>query len=78
MEMTAVIQYILAVTQYLASQDYYKKSRMAILGLAGVLFSRTSRHRQNGLAYVPNKLLTWVHGEAMGVLKATVGNRVTV
>ena len=33
MEMTAAIQYILtAVTQSLGSQDYYKKSRVTILG----------------------------------------------
>ena len=38
MEMTAAIQHILTAAQLLASQDYYKKSRMTILGLAGVLF----------------------------------------
>ena len=38
MEMTAAIQYILTATQSLGSQDYYNKSRMTILGLAGVLF----------------------------------------
>ena len=39
MEMTAAaIQYILIRSQSLGSQDYYKKSRMTILGLAGVLF----------------------------------------
>ena len=38
MEMTAAIQYIFAAAQSLDSQDYYKKSRMTILGLAGVLF----------------------------------------
>ena len=38
MEMTVVIQYILAATQSFGSQDYCKKSRMTILGLAGVLF----------------------------------------
>ena len=37
-EMTAAIQYIMAAAQSLGSQDYYKKSRMTILGLAGVLF----------------------------------------
>ena len=38
MEMTAAIQYILtAVAQSLGSQDYCKKSRVTILGLAGVL-----------------------------------------
>ena len=38
MEMTAAIQYILTAAQSLGSQDYYEKSRMTILGLAGVLF----------------------------------------
>ena len=38
MEMTVVIQYILTATQSFGSQDYCKKSRMTILGLAGVLF----------------------------------------
>ena len=33
-------------------------------------------HRQNGLSYVPKKILTWMLREARGVLKATVGNRV--
>ena len=38
MDMTAAIQYILTAAQSLGSQVYYKKSRMTILGLAGVLF----------------------------------------
>ena len=38
MDMTAAIQYILTTAQSLGSQVYYKKSRMTILGLAGVLF----------------------------------------
>ena len=38
MEMTAAIQYILTTAQSLASQDYYKKSRMTILGLTCILF----------------------------------------
>ena len=36
MEMTAPIQYILTAGQSLGSQDYYKKSGMTILRLAGV------------------------------------------
>ena len=36
--MTAAIQHILTAAQSLGSQDYYKKSRMTILGLAGELF----------------------------------------
>ena len=38
MDMTAAIQYILTAAQSLGSQVYYKKSRMTILGLAGVFF----------------------------------------
>ena len=38
MDMTAAIQYILTAAQSLGSQVYYKKSRMTILGLAGVIF----------------------------------------
>ena len=37
-EITVVIQYILTEIQSCGSQDYCKKSRMKILGLAGVLF----------------------------------------
>ena len=57
---TAAIQYILTAAQSLGSQVYYKKSRMTILGLAGVLFAKTTRHRQNGLSYVPKEILTWM------------------
>ena len=38
MDMTAAIEYILTAAQPLGSQDYYRKSRMTILGFAGVLF----------------------------------------
>ena len=38
MDMTAAIEYILTAAQLLGSQDYYRKSLMTILGLAGVLF----------------------------------------
>ena len=38
MDMTAAIQYILTASQSLGSQVYYKKSRITILELAGVLF----------------------------------------
>ena len=38
MEMTASIQYVLTAAQSLGSQDYYRQSRMTILGIAGVLF----------------------------------------
>ena len=38
MDITAVIQYILTAAQSLGSQVYFEKSRMTILGLAGLLF----------------------------------------
>ena len=38
MEIMAVIQHILTATQSFGSQDYCKKSRMTIVGLADVLF----------------------------------------
>ena len=76
MDMTAAILYILTAALSLGSQDYSRKSRMTTLGLAGVLFCKTSRHRQNGLSYVPNRILTWMLREARGCFKATVGNRV--
>ena len=38
MDMTAVIKYTLLAAQSLGSEDYYRKSRMTILELAGVLF----------------------------------------
>ena len=40
MDMTAAIQYILTAAQSLGSQVYYKKSRMTIIGIAGVLFCK--------------------------------------
>ena len=43
MDMTAAIQYILTAAQSLGSQVYYKKSRMTILGLAGVLFGENEQ-----------------------------------
>ena len=63
MEMTTAIRYILTAAQSLGSHDYYKKSRRIILELAGVLFYR---HRQNGLSYVPKKILTWMLRDARG------------
>ena len=43
MDMTAAIQYILTAAQSLGSQVYYKKPRMTILGLAGVLFCKNEQ-----------------------------------
>ena len=77
MDMTAAIQYILTAAQSLGSQVYYKRSRMMIyLGLLVYYSAKTSRRRQNGLSYVPKKILTLMLREARGGLKATVGNRV--
>ena len=39
--------------------------------------AKTSRHRKNGLSYVPKNILTWMLREVRRGLKATVGNRVT-
>ena len=74
-EVTAVIQYILTSAQSFGSQDYYDKSLMTLLGLAGALFCKMSRHGQNGLSFVPKKILTWVPREARGGLKAVAGKR---
>ena len=49
MDITAAIEYILTGAQSLGSQDYYRKSQMTILGLAGVLFCKTSRHRSRDI-----------------------------
>ena len=38
--------------------------------------AKTTGHRQNGLSYVPKRILTWTLREARGGLKATVGDRV--
>ena len=38
MDMTAAIQYILTAAQSLGSQNYYKKSQMTKVGIAGALF----------------------------------------
>ena len=43
MEIMVVVQYILTATQSFGSQDYCKKPRMTILGLAGVLFYQTEQ-----------------------------------
>ena len=74
--MTAAIKYTLTAVQSLGYQDYYRKSRMTILGLAVYYSAKTTRHRQNGLSDVPKRILTWMLREARGSLKATVGNRV--
>ena len=57
------------------SSRFYNKSLMAILGLAGVLFCKMSRHGQSELSFVPKKMLTWVTREARGGLKAAADER---
>ena len=39
--------------------------------------AKMSRHRQNGLSFVPKKIFIWVPREASGGLKVTAGKRVT-
>ena len=48
------------------------------LGLLVYNSAKMSRQRQNGLSYVPKKILNWMLVEARGGLKATEGNRVTI
>ena len=67
MDIMAAIQYILTAVQSLGSQVYYKKSEY--FGLLVYYSVKTSRHRQNGLSYVPKKILTWVLRELGEVLK---------
>ena len=43
MDMTAAIKYSLTAAQSLGSQNYYRKSRMTILGLAGALFYKNDQ-----------------------------------
>ena len=43
MDMTGTIKYILTAAQSLGSQDHYRKSRMTMLGLAGVLFCENNQ-----------------------------------
>ena len=42
-DMTAAIKYISTAAQSVGSQDYYRKSRMTILGLVGVLFCKNEQ-----------------------------------
>ena len=44
---------------------------MTILVLAG----KMSRHGQNGLSFIPKKILTWVPRKARGGLKTVAGKR---
>ena len=64
--MTAAIQYILTAAQSLGSQDYYKKSRMMILGLAGVLFCENEEAQTKWIIISSEKILTWMLREARG------------
>ena len=71
--------YILTLAQSLGSQDYYNKSLMTILGLAGVSHSaKMSKHRQTKWIIVCSwKILTWVHRESSEGLKVIASKRVT-
>ena len=75
--MTAVIQYISTSAQSFGSQDYYNKSLITILGLAGVLFCENEQTTQNGLLFVTKKILTWVPREARRGLKVIAGKSLT-
>ena len=61
--MTVAIQCILTAAQSLASQDYYKKSRMTIFGLAGVLFCENEQAQTKWIfkAIVGNRVTTDYH-----------------
>ena len=39
--------------------------------------AKISRHRQNGLSFVPKKIIIWFPREARGGLKAIAGKRIT-
>ena len=71
MDMTAAIQYILTAAQSLGSQVYYKKSRMTILGLAGVLFCDRKRAGTDKIDYhmFRRKYLLGCSGKLGEVLK---------
>ena len=64
------------IQKSLGSRDCCKKPPMTILGLAGVLFCETSRHKQSGFSYVLKKIIPWMLTEARGGLKATAIKRV--
>ena len=70
MEINCVILYISTAAQSFGSQDYYNKSLMMIRTLAGVLLCESS--------FVQKKILTLVHWEAKGGLKASAGKRVAI
>ena len=74
-EMTAVIQYILTSAQPFGSQDYYDKSLITILGLAGVLFCENEQTQTKWIIICSKKILTCVPREARGDLKAVAGKR---
>ena len=75
--MAAAIQYILTAAQSLAgSQDYNKKSRMTILGLAGVLFCKNEQGYR-GIDKIDCRMFRRKYLAGCLGLKATVRNRVT-
>ena len=76
MNMTFAIQYILTAAQSLRFQVYYEKSRMTILGLAGVLFCENEQAQTKWIIICSEENTYWILREARGGLKATLGNRV--
>ena len=74
--MKTAIQYILTAAQSYGSQIYCKKSRMTILGLAGVLFGENEQAETKWIIICSEENTYLDAREARGGLKATVGNRV--
>ena len=63
MDIAAVIQYILTSAQSFGSPDYYNKSLMTILGLAGVLLCENEQTDTNGLSLFHRKYLVGCLGK---------------
>ena len=74
MDIMAAIQYILTAAQSLGSQIYNKVLNDYTWACWCILRKRAGIGKMD--YYVPKKILTWMHREARGGLKATVGNRV--
>ena len=80
MEMTAAIQYILTTGKIIRLSGLQKKSRMTILGLAGVLFCENEQAKwidKMDYRMFRRKYLLGCLGKLGEVSKQLVGNRVT-
>ena len=77
MEMTAAIQDILTEAQSLGSLNCYKKSRMTILGLSGILFCENEQVQKKRIIECSEENIYLTVREARGDLEVTVGNRLT-